>query len=83
MYWYCEGKFDAVFHFGLKGLNQESTWEFSSWNPSRKDSNNSAALSILSAYSPIIQIIEALRMVKNQSLHREASAPLVLFQKMT
>lgn len=40
------------------------TWEFSSWKPSRKDSNSSAALSIRSAYSPMIQIIDALWIIK-------------------
>jgi hypothetical protein len=33
---------------------------FSSWKPSKKLSKSSSALSILSAYSPIIQIIDAL-----------------------
>lgn len=35
------------------------TWVLSSWKPSRKLSSNSSALSILSAYSPTIQIIAA------------------------
>lgn len=35
------------------------TCVFSSWNPSKKLSNSSSALSIRSAYSPIIQIMEA------------------------
>ena len=37
------------------------TCVFSSWNPSRKLSNSSSALSIRSAYSPMIQIMEALQ----------------------
>lgn len=35
------------------------TWVLSSWKPSRKLSRSSSALSILSAYSPTIQIIAA------------------------
>lgn len=38
---------------------RELTWVLSSWKPSRKLSSNSSALSILSAYSPTIQIIAA------------------------
>ena len=37
------------------------TCVFSSWNPSRNDSRSSSALSIRSAYSPMIQIIDALK----------------------
>ena len=39
------------------------TWVFSSANPSRKLSSSSSALSILSAYSPMIQIMDALHSI--------------------
>lgn len=37
----------------------DPTWVLSSWKPSRKLSSSSSALSILSAYSPTIQIMAA------------------------
>lgn len=39
---------------------EKLTWVLSSWKPSRKLSSSSSALSILSAYSPTIQIMAAL-----------------------
>ena len=55
------------------------TWEFSSWKPSRKDSNNSAALSIRSAYSPMIQIIDAL----NEQMNRNTVRSNVMLRYVT
>lgn len=45
--------------FTMAVNNCSCTCEFSSWKPSKKLCNNSSALSIRSAYSPMIHIIEA------------------------